>query len=68
MPLSKATTGLALCAAGAGAVLSVGLLPLLKQGAASGPGTSFALVRYEGFLGIAVAQLLCLAFVAGIVR
>jgi hypothetical protein len=66
MPLSKATAGMALCAAGAGVVLSHGLLPLLRQGA--GSGSSFALVRYDGFLWIALAQLLCLAFVAGIVR
>jgi hypothetical protein len=66
MPLSKAAAGMALCAVGAGAVLAHGLLPLLRQGA--GSGSSFALVRYESFLGIAVAQLLCLAVVWGILR
>lgn len=60
------TLGLALVAIGAGASLGVWGLPLLKQG---GPSAEhFALVRYEGWLRVVFAHVVCLAATAGIVR
>ena len=66
----KATAGLVLCAAGAGALLGHGLLPTLQgqPGDGTTPGGSFALVRYEGWLRILWAHLVCLVAVAGVVR